>query len=300
MKIKDEYLARVLRGEEFLLFDGGFGTMLQQRGLTVPGKTADGLCVTNPAAIADIHRAYVQAGAQAIITNTFNTSQRALEAQKSPYTVEQIYDAAAQCARDAGAVYVAGDLGPIGEFIEPYGDITEEEASWLFARNAQAAAAAGCDLLVIETMMDLNEAVVAVRAAREVCDLPIFATMSFMENGRTLFGTTPDQAAAALREAGASAIGMNCSVGPEQALPVVKAYAEALGETPLVVQPNAGLPDMSTGEAVYNCPPEAFVAAVEALVDAGATVLGGCCGTTPNHIAAVSKMLGQKKIQKRA
>ena len=296
MRVKDDYLARALRGEEFLLFDGGFGTMLQARGLSVPGKTADELCVTNPEAIADIHRAYVEAGAQVITTNTFNTSTRALAAQGLPYTVEQIYAAAAQCARDGGAPYVAGDLGPIGEFVEPYGDVEEDEAYELFARNAQAAASAGCDLLVIETMMDLNEALLAVRAAGENCDLPIFATMSFMESGRTLFGVTPEQAAAALVEAGASVVGMNCSVGPEQALPVAQAYAAALGSTPLIVQPNAGLPDMSTGEAMYNCPPEEFVAAVEALVDAGATVLGGCCGTTPDHIAAVAKMLEQKNL----
>lgn len=296
MIIKDEYLQRALTGQEFLLFDGGFGTMLQARGLSVPGKTADALCVTNPEGIAAIHAAYVQAGAQVITTNTFNTSERALTAQGSDYTVEQIYAAAAQCARAAGARYVAGDLGPIGEFVEPYGDIEEGEAYALFARNARAAAAAGCDVIAIETMMDLNEAVLAVRAAREACDLPIFATMSFNENGRTLFGVTPQQAAGLLVEAGASVVGMNCSVGPEQALPVAQAYAEALGAVPLIVQPNAGLPDMSTGEAVYNCPPEEFVGAVEALVDAGATVLGGCCGTTPDHIAAVAKMLEQKKF----
>ena len=296
MIIKDEYLAGVLAGEKTLLFDGGFGTMLQARGLSVPGKTADALCITNPEAITSIHAAYVAAGAQVATTNTFNTNARALAAQESPYTVEELYAAAAACARESGAQYVAGDMGPVGEFLEPYGELEEDEAYELFARNAGAIAAAGCNFVAIETMMDVNEGALAVRAARENCDLPIFATMSFMENGRTLFGVTPAQAAQELVKAGACVVGMNCSVGPAEALPVAQEYAASLGATPLIVQPNAGLPDMSTGEAVYNCPPAEFAEAVAALVDAGATVLGGCCGTTPDHIRAVAEMLAKKNF----
>ena len=292
MIVKDEYLADVLEGKAFLLFDGGFGTMLQARGLSVPGKTADELCITNSAAIADIHVAYVQAGAQVITTNPFNTHARALEVQQSPYTVEEIYTAAAKCARDAGAQYVAGDIGPLGEFLEPYGELDEDDAYELFARNARAIDAARCDLIAIETMMDVNEAVLAVRAAKENANLPVFATMSFMESGRTLFGVTPEQAAKALVEAGASVVGMNCSVGPAEALPVAQAYRASLDGVPLIVQPNAGLPDMVDGVAVYNCPAPEFAGHVAKLLDAGATVVGGCCGTTPDHISAVRDLLG--------
>ncbi len=287
MIIKDAYLERVLAGQEFLLFDGGFGTLLQARGLSEPGKIADVLCVTHPEAITDIHKAYVAAGADAATTNTFNTNTRVLEASGANVSVEEVFAAAAACARAAGAPYVAGDLGPLGEFLEPYGDIEEELAHELFARNARAAQAAGCDLIVIETMMDLNEAELAVRAARENTDLPVFVTLSFNENGRTLFGFTPKEAAASLIGVGANGVGLNCSVGPVEALPVVQAYREALGELPLVVQPNAGLPDMSSGQAVYTCSPDEFAQALAALMDAGARVLGGCCGTTPEHIAAV-------------
>lgn len=314
---KSDYLTEVLAGRKTLLFDGGFGTMLQARNLSIPGKPADELCITNPQDITAIHEAYVNAGSQVATTNTFNTNGRALKEAGSPYSVEQIYAAATQCARVAGALFVAGDIGPLGVFLEPYGELEEDEAYDLFAKNAQAIEAAGCDFVLVETMMDINEAALAVRAVRENTELPVFATLSFNENGRTLFGVSPDQAVEELLGAGVNAIGMNCSVGPTEALPVVQAYAAALrsaadnqGEhggaegsaasaqaaagnfaVPLIVQPNAGLPDMSSGEAVYHCSPEDFSQAVMALVDAGATMVGGCCGTTPAHIAALREVL---------
>lgn len=299
METKSEYLAQVLAGKRPLLFDGGFGTMLQQRGLSIPGKCADELCITAPQEITAIHGAYVEAGAQVATTNTFNTNTRSLAKENSPYSVEEIYTAAALCARNAGAFLIAGDIGSIGEFLDPYGDIEEDEAYELFARNARAIQAAGCDFALVETMMDVNEAALAVRAVRENTKLPVFATMSFNESGRTLFGVTPEQAAEELLEAGAAAIGMNCSVGPAEALGVVQEYVRALRAlgnnnelaVPLVVQPNAGLPDTSTGQAVYHCPPQEFCSALSQLVDAGATIIGGCCGTTPAHISAVRDML---------
>lgn len=345
MASNDEILKQVLEGRQTLLFDGGFGTMLQARKLSIPGKPADELCITNSQDITAIHKAYVDAGAQVATTNTFNTNNRALREAGSPYLVEQIYAAAAQCARNSGALFVAGDMGPLGVFLEPYGELEEDEAYELFAQNARAVEAAGCDFALIETMMDVNEALLAVRAVRENTVLPAFVTMSFNETGRTLFGVSPEQAVEELLSAGANAIGMNCSVGPTEALPVVQAYAAALRATacarkgfgvcdervgnigalgeedatgeldtldvrvaagsfegaastlacdfavPLIVQPNAGLPDMSSGEAVYHCSPEDFSQAVMALVNAGATIVGGCCGTTPAHIAAVRDAL---------
>ena len=327
---KQELLEQVLAGTQTLLFDGGFGTMLQARNLRASGNIADELCVSAPSEIAAIHRAYVEAGAQVATTNTFNTNARSLAAAHVSCTVEELYAAAAECARRAGALCIAGDIGPLGEFLEPYGDLEEEEAYELFARNARAAEACGCDLILIETMMDINEACVAVQAAREHTALPVFATMSFNEQGRTLFGVAPEQAAHELGEAGAHAIGMNCSVGPREALSVVKSMKQALEVAPicnapsldgsrvynntlrenehtssnapsskrttipLMVQPNAGLPDTSTGQAVYHCSPQEFAEAVVPLVQAGATIVGGCCGTTPAHIAAVAAAL---KIQ---
>ena len=301
MAEKKEYLEQVLAGQKPLLFDGSFGTMLQARGLSVPGKTADELCITAPDEITAIHRAYVDAGSQVATTNTFNTNARALAAASSPYSVEELYAAAAGCAHNSGALFVAGDIGPIGEFLQPYGELEEDEAYELYARCARAAEAANCDFILIETMMDANEACLAVRASRENAKLPVLATMSFNENGRTLFGSTPEQAVEGLLAAGAKAVGLNCSVGPVEALPVIRAYAAALREAaggerfavPLIVQPNAGLPDMSTGQPVYRCAPQEFCEAVSSLVNAGATIVGGCCGTTPEHIAALRDVVAE-------
>ena len=325
MEAKDELLTDVLQGRKTLLFDGGFGTMLQQQGLSIPGKPTDDLCITASNLVTEIHKAYVDAGAQVATTNTFNTNARALKKQCSPYSVEEIYAAAAQCARDAGPFLVAGDIGPVGEFLEPYGELDGEEAYKLYAQNARAAQEAGCDFVAIETMMDVREAELAVRAARENTELPVFATLSFNQDGRTLFGATPEQAVATLLDVGVSALGMNCSVGPAEALPVIQAYARALHAAvdapdtvgaagaagvaaaandvakrhgaagfavPLIVQPNAGLPDMTSGKAQYHCSPQEFCAAVSLLIEAGATIVGGCCGTTPEHIAAVREILG--------
>ena len=299
MASKQEYLRQVLAGEETLLFDGGFGTMLQQRCLSVPGKATDDLCMTAPEEITAIHRLYVRAGACVATTNTFNTNARSLEAANSPYSVEDLYAAAARCARDSEALFVAGDMGPLGEFLEPYGNLDEGEAYELFARNACAIENANCDFALVETMMDVHEACLAVRAVRENTALPVMVTLSFNERGRTLFGNSPDQAVDELVAAGVAAVGMNCSVGPAEALSIVQAYAKALREAadgngfavPLIVQPNAGLPDTSTGQAVYRCTPQDFSIAISALMDAGATIIGGCCGTTPDHIAAVHAMM---------
>ena len=320
---KQELLEQVLAGTQTLLFDGGFGTMLQARNLCVPGNSADELCMSAPSEITAIHAAYVEAGAQVATTNTFNTNARSLAAAHVSCTVEELYTAAAQCARRAGALFIAGDIGPLGEFLEPYGDLEEEEAYELFARNARAAEACGCDLILIETMMDINEACVAVQAAREHTALPVFATMSFNETERTLFGVTPEQAAHELGEAGAHAVGMNCSVGPREALSVVQNMKQALEVAPIcnapsldgsrvynntlrenehansntsssavvtipvIAQPNAGLPTTRAGRAVYDCAPEQFAHDMKQLAHAGATIMGGCCGTTPAHIAAL-------------
>ena len=320
---KQELLEQVLAGTQTLLFDGGFGTMLQARNLRASGNIADELCVSAPSEIAAIHRAYVEAGAQVATTNTFNTNARSLAAAHVSCTVEELYTAAAQCARRAGALFIAGDIGPLGEFLEPYGCLEEEEAFELFARNARAAEACGCDLILIETMMDINEACVAVQAAREHTALPVFATMSFNETERTLFGVTPEQAAHELGEAGAHAVGMNCSVGPREALSVVQNMKQALEVAPIcnapsldgsrvynntlrenehansntsssavvtipvIAQPNAGLPTTRAGRAVYDCAPEQFAHDMKQLAHAGATIMGGCCGTTPAHIAAL-------------
>lgn len=282
-----ELLAQALAGEAYLLFDGGLGTQLQARGLAVPGQLPDLLCLTNPAGITEVHRAYVQAGAQVITTNTFGANADKLADQA---TVEEVYAAAVRCAREAGAPLVAGDVGPAGMLLEPLGTLSFDAAYELFAQQVRAATAAGCDLLALETFADLREAKAALLAAKENSHLPVSVSMTFGEDGRTFLGTTPEIAAEVLSSLGADIVGVNCSLGPAELADVVRRMVGRV-RCPLLVQPNAGLPRMEGGETVFDVGPEEFARAMLPMVEAGASVLGGCCGTTPEHIARLSRLV---------
>ena len=295
LRIKDEYLRRVLEGEAFLLFDGAFGTMMQRAQLTLNGENPDLLNLAQPEAITAIHRAYVEAGAQVATSNTFGANVRKLEGAA---TVAEVYEAAVRNARAAGARYVAGDIGPTGALLKPMGSLGFEEAYEIFAEQVQAVDAAGCDLIVIETMSDLLEMKAAVLAACDNCDLPVFATMTFGEDGRTFLGTTPAVAAATLSSLGVAAVGVNCSLGPDELGPIVEEISR-FARCPVMVQPNAGLPRVEGGKTVYDVSPEGFVASMQRILDAGATIVGGCCGTDPSFIAALSEMLAQRKPKPR-
>ena len=290
LRIKDEHLRDALEGRAFLLFDGAFGTMMQRAGLTLAGENPDLLNLTNPGAITAIHRAYVEAGAQVATTNTFGANALKLAGEAS---VAEVYAAAAAAARASGARYVAGDIGPTGALLAPMGTLGFEEAYELFAEQARAAQAAGCDLIVIETMSDLREAKAAVLAATAETDLPVFATMTFGEDGRTFLGTTPAIAAMTLSSLGVAAVGLNCSLGPDELKPLVK-QMEPYVRCPLMVQPNAGLPRVEEGETVYDVTPEQFARSVDCLLDFGATIVGGCCGTDPSYIAALRDLLADR------
>lgn len=285
--VPDGHFADVLAGRSFLLFDGAMGTALQQRGIDVSFKPQDLLNLSDPALVVDILHGYVEAGCEVVTTNTFRSNADILGADA---TVEEVYAAAARCAREAGARYVAGEIGPTGHLFEPYGDMSFDHAFELFSRQAHAAADAGCDLLVLETFTDLLEMKAAVLAAKEACRLPIVATMSFGENGRTMMGVTPAAAARTLCGLGASVLGVNCSVGPDLLLPVVSAMAEE-SSVPVIAQPNAGLPEVVDGVSTYAMTPGEFVAAYEPMLDAGVTVVGSCCGTNPAFSTALARML---------
>jgi len=291
LRIKDDYLRSVLEGRAFLLFDGAFGTMMQRAGLTLAGENPDLLNMSAPDAITAIHRAYVEAGAQVATTNTFGANARKLGGAA---TVAEVYAAAARAARASGARYVAGDIGPTGALLAPMGTLSFEEAYELFAEQARAAAAAGCDLIVVETMADLREAKAAVLAATAETDLPVFVTMTFGEDGRTFLGTTPAIAAMTLSSLGAAAVGMNCSLGPDELAALVSEMAPHL-RCPLMVQPNAGLPRVEDGRTVYDVTPDEFARSMEGILDAGATIVGGCCGTDPSFISALSGLLAGRK-----
>ncbi len=293
LTVTDAHLAEALAGRAYLLFDGGMGTLVQAAGLHTVHEVPDLLNLTHPEAIVAIQRQYVEAGADCITTNTFNTNR--LKLANAGATVAEVYAAAAANARVAGAPLVAGDIGPTGALLEPLGTLTFDEAFDIFSEQARAAEAAGCDLIVVETMADLLEAKAAVLAAVESTTLPVFATMTFGEDGRTFLGTTPALAATTLSALGASAVGLNCSLGPTELAPLVGELAPH-DRALVMAQPNAGLPRIQDGETIFDVGPNEFAQAMETILDAGATVIGGCCGTTPDHIAALRALIDARPL----
>ena len=277
-------LAKALEGG-VLLFDGGMGTMLQRQGLPA-GQASDMMNITHPEVVTEVHREYMRAGAQVITANTF-------QAHSAGAPVEAIVRAGVGCARAAGARYVALSVGPIGKILQPVGDFPFEQAYELFREQMTAGEAAGADVILIETMYDLQEVRAAVLAAKEHTALPVICTMTFQEGGRSLMGCDPTQVASALQELEVSALGVNCSSGPDGLLPVIE---EMLGcsRLPLLVQPNAGLPTIRDGVAVYDLGPPEFAEKMAHIAKMGAAMLGGCCGTTPEHIRALAERLGKE------
>lgn len=293
LTVTDAHLTEALAGRAYLLFDGGMGTLVQAAGLHTVHEVPDLLNLTHPEAIVAIQRQYVEAGADCITTNTFSANR--LKLAGTDATVAEVYAAAAANARAAGAPLVAGDIGPTGALLEPLGTLTFDEAFDIFAEQARAAEVAGCDLIVVETMADLLEAKAAVLAAVETTALPVFATMTFGEDGRTFLGTTPAIAATTLSSLGASAVGLNCSLGPVELAPLVEELAPH-NRALVMAQPNAGLPRIQDGETVFDVGPDEFAQAMASILDAGATVVGGCCGTTPAHIAALRTLLDARSL----
>ena len=286
LRVKDDHLRRVLAGKDLLLFDGAMGTQLQARGLAA-GEVPELLCLTNPQEITQIHQAYVQAGSEVVTTNTFGASAPKLG---DAATVEEVFSAAVACAKASGARYVAADIGPTGSLLEPMGTLPFDDAYELFAQQVRAADAAGADLFIIETMADLAEAKASVLAAKECSDLPIFCTMTFDEDGRTFLGTTPEVAAKTLSSLGANVVGINCSLGPKDVAPLVRRMLP-WSSVPVMAQANAGLPHVEDGVTLYDIKPAEYCEAVRDMLDAGVTVVGGCCGTTPDYIAGERDLL---------
>lgn len=266
-----------------LLLDGGMGTMLQSLGLK-PGECPELLNLTHPEWIAGVHRAYAAAGSRVIYANTFGAN--ALKLASTGYTVEDVIRAGVAIAREAAGAeaLVAVDMGPLGALLEPMGSLGFEDAYNLFAEMARAGERAGADLAVIETMTDLYEAKAALLAVKEQTSLPAFVTMSFDETGRTFTGCTVPSMARTLEGLGADAIGLNCSVGPKQLAPLVREMCRHT-RLPVIAKPNAGLPDPVDGH--YDLTPGAFAKAMQDVVAAGASIVGGCCGTTPETIRAL-------------
>jgi homocysteine S-methyltransferase len=288
-----------------LLFDGGMGTLLHSRGVGLD-RCFDELNLSQPLLVADIHRAYVDAGAQVIETNTFGANRFKLGEYGLDDQVAEINRAGVELARRVvkevqalgeNLVLVAGSVGPSGRQLAPLGRVQPEAVRAAFREQIAALAAAAADLLILETFSDLDEIGEAVRAARDVCGLPLVAQMTFTEDLRTPLGHTPEQVVAFLRDLKVEVIGANCSLGPALVLRIIQRMRQALDAgqpvpaTPLSAQPNAGWPARTGERLMYPATPGYFGEYALSLVEAGASIVGGCCGTTPAHIAAMRAAL---------
>ena len=280
-----------LKDGPVLVADGAMGTMLQDAGLPI-GMSGEAWLLERPDAVADVHRAYIEAGSDLILTCTFGGTSVRMERCGLADRVGEINQRAVEIAREAaaGRAFVAGDIGPLGELLAPLGKRTVEEAVDIFAEQAAALANAGVDLLYIETMASLEEVQAAVEGVRRVApDMPISATLSFDTKGRTNMGVRPEQAAKALQELGVVAMGANCGASLEMTEEAVRKMAETATGAALIVKPNAGIPKLVDDEMVYDASPEEMAEYAQRMVELGARVVGGCCGSTPEHIRAIAQ-----------
>ena len=276
---------------QITILDGAMGTVLQQRGLP-PGGVPELLNLTDPELLASVYRDYIAAGSRIIYANTFGAN--GLKLARTGHGVAEIVSAAVSAAKKAAegtGALAALDIGPLGELLEPMGTLSFERAYDLFRELAEAGERAGADLAVIETMTDLYEAKAALLAVKEATDLPVFVTMSFDETGRTFTGCTVASMAHTLEGLGADAIGLNCSLGPDKLAPLLRELCENT-RLPVIAKPNAGLPNPVDGH--YDMGPEDFAQALLPCLEAGVTIFGGCCGTSPEYIRRLKAALAGK------
>ncbi len=279
-----------------IIFDGATGTFLQEMGLPLR-QAPESWVLDQPANVFAAAEAYVNAGSQIILTCTFGgTALRLLQAGLDARAYE-INVRAAQLAKQAanGRALVAGSIGPLGQLPLMLGTLTYQEAVEQFADQARALSEGGVDLFSIESMSDISEIKAAIEGARRADDRPIFASMSFDTNGKTLAGITPTLAARELMNAPVAAFGANCGHGPEDVTAVLQEMRRATRDAVLIAKPNAGIPEIRTGKAVYNVPPARFAMFAREWIRADARIIGGCCGTNPQYIAAIHDALNPSK-----
>ncbi|MDW7990939.1 MAG: homocysteine S-methyltransferase family protein [Anaerolineae bacterium] len=287
-----DFLTRLRNGPP-LVADGAMGTMLIAAGLA-PGQPTEQWVLEHPEAVLTVHRAYVEAGAELILTCTFGGTRPRLSRAGLEGRVAEVNRRAVELAREAaaGRAFVAGDIGPLGELLAPLGKRTYTEAVDLFAEQAAALAEAGVDVLYIETMAALEEAKAAVEGARRAAPhLPITLTFSFDTHGRTNMGVRPEQVVRAAREWGLAAIGANCGATLEMTEGALRKMREADPEVVLIAKPNAGLPRMEGGRAVYDATPEMMAEFATRVLSLGVRIVGACCGSTPDHIRAIARVV---------
>ena len=278
-----------LEKKKVLIADGGWGTELQKRGLP-PGESPEAWNISRPEEVRSVALSYVEAGAEIILTNTFGGSPLKLAKVKLEGKVGEINRRGAEISKQAAAdrALVFASIGPSGEFMAPLGTVSEGEMRGGFGEQAKALAEGGADGIVVETMMDLAEAKTALQAAKRTTSLPVAVTMTFNHGPKgfaTLMGARPEQVAVELEKAGADIVGANCGAGIDQMIDLMKLLRSAT-LLPLWCKPNAGLPELVDGKTVYRETPEMMASKLKALVQAGANIVGGCCGTTPAHVRA--------------
>ncbi|MDY9920284.1 MAG: homocysteine S-methyltransferase family protein [Synergistota bacterium] len=286
---------------ETIIFDGAMGTMLQKRGLK-RGEIPELLNLTAPEIIRSIHDEYFDAGCDVVSANTFGANR--YKAEKTGRPLADLVSSAVEIAKKAASCrkgkYAALDIGPCGRVLQPTGDLPFEEAVEVFSEIVRAGTEAGADLILLETFTDLYELKAALLAAKENSGLPVLATMSFEENGTSFFGATVESMVLTLQALGADALGVNCSLGPKQLVPIVERLLRA-SSIPVMVQPNAGLPLFENGEARYDVTPEEFADHIKKFAEDGALIVGGCCGTDPDYMRLVGERLkGVASLRKKA
>lgn len=293
---KQEFRKLIEQGP--IILDGAMGTGLMKVGMSVDECT-EKWAVEHPDVVMDIQKDYVEAGAQILYAPTFGANRIKLAEYGLENEIEFLNKELVALSKKAadGKALIAGDLTMTGQIPYPVGDVPFEVFVDTYKEQARLLVEAGVDLMVIETMMSLQECRAAVLAIREVCDLPIMATMTYNEDGRTLYGTPPEVAINVLQSLGVDAVGVNCSTGPEGMVPIVEKMAE-YATIPLIAKPNAGLPELDGMETVYRMTPEDFARTGKKLIEAGASMIGGCCGTTPAHIKALAEAVKDMPISK--
>jgi 5-methyltetrahydrofolate--homocysteine methyltransferase len=288
-----ETLRQRLSGKGVLVADGATGTMLQAAGLS-EGTAPESWNLTHPEKILDLHRAYLEAGSQIILTNSFGGSRFRLGKKGLQDKVHEVNRAAAALAKEAAGqeAFVAGSMGPTGELMKPLGTLSYVVAVEAFAEQAKALAEGGVDAILVETMSDLNEAKAAIVGAQRATDLPILCTLSFDTQRHTMMGVSPRRAAKEMWPLGLVAIGGNCGKTLDDMEEVLRQMGKAVPEATLMAKPNAGLPRLVDGQAVYDVTPQVIAKYALRYAELGAKIIGGCCGSTPAHIKAMAAALG--------
>jgi 5-methyltetrahydrofolate--homocysteine methyltransferase len=296
----NKFLERLHAGE-ILVADGATGSNLQKMGLK-PGRPPEDLIIDDPDIILKLASSFVEAGADIVLTCTFGGTMMRMKDSKYQERTPEVNMRAAQIARQAASardgVLVAGSMGPVGALIKPYGPLEAEEVKATFAEQAKALAEGGVDLLLIETMFALEEATAAFEGARSVTDLPIVVSFSYDRGTRSMMGVKPKDVIKKYSEMGAAMVGANCGTTLENMEAVVKEYAATVPNFPMWVKPNAGVPhmDIETEQGVYDKNPENMAAFAQKYVELGAKVVGGCCGNTPEHVAAIAKAVKKQSV----